>query len=101
MHFVRQVCRSLAEAHAVGLVHRDVKPANIYVCRMGLEYDFAKVLDFGLVKHEDRSRGGDADGGARGRSARRPTWRPKSSSASTTRIAARTSTLSAAWPITC
>jgi eukaryotic-like serine/threonine-protein kinase len=53
MHFVKQVCRSLAEAHAVGLVHRDVKPANIYACRMGVEYDFAKVLDFGLVKLED------------------------------------------------
>jgi eukaryotic-like serine/threonine-protein kinase len=55
MHFVRQVCRSLAEAHAVGLVHRDVKPANIYACRVGLEYDFAKVLDFGLVTLEQRT----------------------------------------------
>jgi eukaryotic-like serine/threonine-protein kinase len=49
-HLIRQVCHSLADAHARGLVHRDIKPANIYVCRMGLEYDFAKVLDFGLVK---------------------------------------------------
>jgi eukaryotic-like serine/threonine-protein kinase len=55
MHVIRQVCRSLAEAHAVGLIHRDIKPANIYACRMGLEHDFVKVLDFGLVKHEDRS----------------------------------------------
>jgi len=55
MHIVAQVCRSLAEAHAIGLVHRDIKPANIYACRMGIEYDFVKVLDFGLVKHEDRS----------------------------------------------
>ena len=46
---LRQVCHSLAEAHAQGLVHRDITPRNIYVCRMGLDYDFIKVLDFGLV----------------------------------------------------
>jgi serine/threonine protein kinase len=49
------VCHSLADAHARGLVHRDVTPANIYACRMGLEYDFVKVLDFGLVKFNDPS----------------------------------------------
>ena len=31
------------------------KPANLHVCRLGLEYDFLKVLDFGLVKHDSRS----------------------------------------------
>jgi len=51
---LRQVCHSLAEAHAHGLVHRDVTPSNIYVCRMGLDYDFVKVLDFGLVKFNSR-----------------------------------------------
>ena len=50
LFLLRQVCHSLAEAHARGLVHRDVTPSNIYVCRMGLDYDFVKVLDFGLAK---------------------------------------------------
>ncbi len=57
LHFVRQICRSLGEAHAAGLIHRDIKPANVYVCRMGLEYDFVKVLDFGLVRQENPEHG--------------------------------------------
>ncbi|HYR86508.1 MAG TPA: serine/threonine-protein kinase [Terriglobia bacterium] len=47
---LRQVCRSLAEANRQGMIHRDIKPTNIFLCRLGNEYDFAKVLDFGLVK---------------------------------------------------
>jgi hypothetical protein len=51
VYLLRQVCHSLGEAHARGLVHRDVKPANILVCRLGPDDDFVKVLDFGLVAH--------------------------------------------------
>jgi eukaryotic-like serine/threonine-protein kinase len=57
---LRQICHSLADAHARGLVHRDLTPSNIYVCRMGLDYDFVKVLDFGLVKFNDKSSSSDA-----------------------------------------
>jgi serine/threonine-protein kinase len=57
---VVQACDSLGEAHARGLIHRDVKPANLYVCRYGRSVDFVKVLDFGLVKqHGDGALGAD------------------------------------------
>ncbi|MFO0748158.1 MAG: serine/threonine-protein kinase [Myxococcota bacterium] len=50
---LRQACHSLIEAHDAGLVHRDIKPDNIFVARAGRDHDFVKVLDFGLVKELD------------------------------------------------
>jgi plasmid stabilization system protein ParE len=50
IYLLRQICHSLSEAQSCGLVHRDIKPANIFVCRYGEEYDFVKVLDFGIVR---------------------------------------------------
>lgn len=50
IHLLRQVCLSLEEAHARGMVHRDLKPSNIMACKVALQHDFVKVLDFGLVK---------------------------------------------------
>ncbi len=57
IHILKQVCASLVEAHGVGLIHCDIKPANIILCERGGVYDVAKVVDFGLVKdieHEDK-----------------------------------------------
>jgi hypothetical protein len=50
IHVIRQLCHSLSEAESISLVHRDIKPANIILCRYGEDYDFVKVLDFGIAK---------------------------------------------------
>jgi CHASE1-domain containing sensor protein len=49
-HLLVQACGALAEAHGLGLVHRDVKPGNLMVGVNGGIFDFVKVLDFGLVR---------------------------------------------------
>jgi len=49
VHLGRQVCGALAEAHRLGLVHRDLSPANVFVAVLGGRCDVAKVLDFGAV----------------------------------------------------
>ena len=59
IYLMRQMCGSLYEAHSKGLVHRDVKPANLFLTRRGGEADVVKVLDFGLVRAREEQR--DAD----------------------------------------
>ena len=57
IYLLRQACSALAEAHAAGLIHRDLKPGNLCISERGGQCDFVKVLDFGLVKrvHEPRA----------------------------------------------
>jgi eukaryotic-like serine/threonine-protein kinase len=50
VYLLRQACDALNEAHAAGLVHRDIKPGNIFAAQRGGIYDVVKLLDFGLVK---------------------------------------------------
>ena len=66
VHLLRGACASLAEAHRRELVHRDVKPANLYLCAVGTEVDFVKVLDFGLVHGIDRGLKLTAEGSVSG-----------------------------------
>jgi eukaryotic-like serine/threonine-protein kinase len=47
-----QVALGLGRAHELGVVHRDIKPGNIYLTRRRMDRDFVKVLDFGVARIE-------------------------------------------------
>ncbi|WP_168210340.1 serine/threonine-protein kinase [Persicimonas caeni] len=50
VHIIEQAAQSLQEAHAIGLVHRDIKPHNIMIIERGGDSSFVKVIDFGIAK---------------------------------------------------
>jgi serine/threonine protein kinase len=49
-HVISQTCKALARAHERGIVHRDIKPQNIFLTNVGAGEPFVKVLDFGIAK---------------------------------------------------
>ncbi len=66
LEIITQVLRSLSEAHEAGIIHRDVKPANVMITRTRDEPNMVKVLDFGIAKLIEQQTAGarDITGGA-------------------------------------
>jgi len=50
-----QVCGAVDHAHRCGVIHRDLKPGNIMLCKFNGQNDFVKVVDFGIARFEEEA----------------------------------------------
>src|SRR5262249_30614520 len=55
LRIISQCCQSLAEAHNLGIIHRDIKPDNLFLVTVGGQQDYVKVLDFSVAKLKQAS----------------------------------------------
>jgi serine/threonine-protein kinase len=53
LRIISQGCQSVGEAHSQGIIHRDIKPDNLYLAEMKGAGDYVKVLDFSVAKLDD------------------------------------------------
>jgi len=53
LHITDQVLKALDHAHRKNVVHRDIKPGNLFLCSRNEDPDFLKVLDFGIARFID------------------------------------------------
>jgi len=60
VEYVLQACESIAEAHALGITHRDIKPGNLFLTRKPNGDGCIKVLDFGISKVSEPHQPGES-----------------------------------------